>query len=45
MTENSNPRFEVWSTVAWDGKDCLLAANLHFDRMERHAHRLNFSLP
>jgi len=45
MTENSNPRFEVWSTVAWDGKDSLLAANLHFDRMERHARRLNFSLP
>ena len=45
MTQNPNPRFEVWSTVAWDGKDSLLAANLHFDRMERHASRLNFSLP
>ena len=45
MTENPNPRFEVWSTVAWDGKESLLAASLHFDRMERHAHRLNFSLP
>ena len=45
MTESPNPEFEVWSTVAWDGKDCLLAANLHFDRMERHATRLNFSLP
>tara|TARA_B100001250_G_scaffold69690_1_gene56011 strand:- start:565 stop:1347 length:783 start_codon:yes stop_codon:yes gene_type:complete len=45
MTENPNPRFEVWSTVAWDGKESLLAASLHFDRMERHAYRLNFSLP
>tara|TARA_B100000900_G_scaffold2098_1_gene1822 strand:- start:3015 stop:3797 length:783 start_codon:yes stop_codon:yes gene_type:complete len=45
MTENPNPRFEVWSTVAWNGKESLLAANLHFDRMERHAQRLNFSLP
>ena len=45
MTQIPNPRFEVWSTIAWDGKDSLLAANLHFDRMERHASRLNFSLP
>tara|TARA_Y100000996_G_scaffold413968_1_gene403578 strand:- start:3633 stop:4415 length:783 start_codon:yes stop_codon:yes gene_type:complete len=45
MTAISNPQFEVWSTVAWDGKESLLAANLHFDRMERHANRLNFSLP
>ena len=45
MAENSNPCFEVWSTVAWDGKESLLSANLHFDRMERHTHRLNFSLP
>ena len=42
MTAISNPQFEVWSTVAWDGKESLLAANLHFDRMERHANRLNF---
>lgn len=45
MAENSSPSYEVWSTVAWDGGKYLLAANLHFDRMERHAERLNFSLP
>ncbi len=45
MAENSSPSYEVWSTVAWDGRKHLLAANLHFDRMERHAERLNFSLP
>ncbi len=45
MTNNPDPRYKVWSTVAWDGKASLLAAKLHFDRMERHAHRLNFSLP
>lgn len=45
MTKKPDPSFEVWSTVAWDGKTNLLAANLHFDRMERHSDRLNFSLP
>ena len=45
MSTDSDPYFEVWSTVAWDGKNSLLAANLHFNRLERHAKRLGFDLP
>lgn len=45
MSSVSDPYFEVWSTVAWNGKNSLLAANLHFNRLERHAKRLGFDLP
>ena len=45
MSVGSDPYSEAWSTIAWDGKNKLLAANLHFDRFERHSKRLGFDLP
>ena len=45
MSDDSDPHCEAWSTVAWDGKNHLLAADLHFDRLERHAIRLGFNMP
>jgi branched-subunit amino acid aminotransferase/4-amino-4-deoxychorismate lyase len=45
MSNGSDPYGEVWSSIAWDGKNGLLASNLHFDRLERHAGRLGFDLP
>jgi branched-subunit amino acid aminotransferase/4-amino-4-deoxychorismate lyase len=40
-----DPRSEVFTTVAWDGAARLLAADLHFARLRRHAERLGISLP
>ena len=45
MSVAPDPYCEAWSTLAWDGKNQLLAANLHFDRLARHSKRLGFDLP
>jgi|TARA_B110000438_G_scaffold53599_2_gene53747 branched-subunit amino acid aminotransferase/4-amino-4-deoxychorismate lyase len=45
MSAVSDPYSEAWSTIAWDGRDKLLAASLHFDRFVRHSKRLGFDLP
>jgi len=45
MSVGHDPYSEAWSTIAWDGEDKLLAAGLHFDRLERHSRRLGFDLP
>ncbi len=39
------PRSAVWSGIAWDGKSSLLAADMHFDRIHRHATVLGIQTP
>ena len=39
------PRSAVWSAIAWDGESSLLAADMHFARMERHAAILGIPMP
>jgi len=39
------PRSAVWSAIAWDGASSLLAADMHFARMERHAAILGIAMP
>ena len=39
------PRSAVWSAIAWDGASSLLAADMHFARMERHAAILGIPMP
>ena len=42
MTE---PRSAVWSAIAWDGEASLLAADMHFARISRHAAVLGIEIP
>ena len=42
MTE---PRSAVWSAIAWDGEASLLAADMHFARISRHAAVLGIQTP
>ena len=42
MTE---PRSAVWSGIAWDGEASLLAADMHFARISRHAAILGIEVP
>lgn len=39
------PRSAVWSAIAWDGASSLLAADMHFARMARHAAVLGIPMP
>lgn len=45
MTYDANPTSEVWTAIAWDGNDRLLAADLHFNRLARHSKILEINLP
>ena len=40
-----DPRSAVWSAIAWDGEDGLLAADMHFARIHRHAVVLGITAP
>lgn len=42
---SGDPASEVFTTTGWDGGQRLMAADLHFARMRRHARRLGISLP
>ena len=35
----------MWSAIAWDGASSLLAADMHFARMARHAAVLGIPMP
>ena len=39
------PRSAVWSAMAWNGKSSLLAADMHFARISRHATVLGIQTP
>jgi branched-subunit amino acid aminotransferase/4-amino-4-deoxychorismate lyase len=39
------PRSAVWSAIAWDGRASLLAADMHFARIHRHATVLGIQTP
>ena len=39
------PRSAVWSAIAWDGESSLLAADMHFARIRRHAAVLGIQTP
>tara|TARA_B110000014_G_scaffold169956_1_gene120674 strand:- start:493 stop:1266 length:774 start_codon:yes stop_codon:yes gene_type:complete len=41
----SKPRSAVWSAIAWDGENSLLAADMHFARIRRHAIVLGIQTP
>ena len=41
----ADPRSAVWSATGWDGEKSLMSADLHFDRIERHAERLGIDVP
>ena len=41
----SKPRSAVWSAIAWDGENSLLAADMHFARIRRHAIVLGIETP
>jgi len=41
----ADPRSVVWSATGWDGEKSLMSADLHFDRIERHAARLGIDVP
>jgi len=45
MPEVVDPRSEVWSAMGWDGNDSLMAADMHFDRIQRHAEILGIDIP
>ena len=40
-----DPRSAVWSAIAWDGEESLLAADMHFARISRHAAVLGIQIP
>ena len=40
-----DPRSAVWSAIAWDGVGSLLAADMHFARISRHAAVLGIQIP
>jgi len=40
-----DPRSAVWSAIAWDGARSLLAADMHFARISRHAAVLGIEAP
>ena len=40
-----DPRSAVWSAIAWDGGEFLLAADMHFARISRHAAVLGIQIP
>jgi branched-subunit amino acid aminotransferase/4-amino-4-deoxychorismate lyase len=39
------PQSAVWSAIAWDGESSLLAADMHFARIRRHATVLGIQTP
>ena len=41
----ADPHSVVWSATGWDGEKSLMAADLHFDRIRRHAVRLGIDIP
>jgi len=41
----TDPRSAVWSAIAWDGRESLLAADMHFARISRHAAVLGIEAP
>ena len=45
MADGVDPRSAVWSAIAWDGEDGLLAADMHFARIHRHAVVLGITAP
>lgn len=45
MPQITDPRSAVWSAMGWDGKLSLMSADLHFDRIRRHAARLGIDVP
>ena len=45
VSDRVDPRSAVWSGVAWDGEGGLLAADMHFARLARHARRLDIEMP
>ncbi len=40
-----DPASEVFTTLGWDGGERLMAPDLHFARLHRHARRLGITLP
>ena len=40
-----DPASEVFTTLGWDGGERLMAPDLHFARLHRHARRLGIALP
>ena len=45
MPQITDPSSAVWSAMGWDGKLSLMSADLHFDRIRRHAARLGIDVP
>ena len=45
MPQTSDPRSAVWTAMGWDGETSLMSADLHFDRIRRHAVRLGIEVP
>ena len=41
----ADPHSVVWSATGWDGEKSLMSADLHFDRIRRHAVRLGIDIP
>ena len=45
MSGAVDPRSAVWSATGWDGKKSLMAADMHFARIYRHAKILGIDIP
>lgn len=45
MIASDVPDSSVWSAIGWDGGDCLMSSDLHFERMIRHADKLGLECP
>tara|TARA_Y100001970_G_scaffold59553_1_gene75764 strand:- start:3526 stop:4326 length:801 start_codon:yes stop_codon:yes gene_type:complete len=45
MPDAVDPRSKVWSAIGWDGSNSLMAADMHFARIKRHAVILDIDVP
>ncbi len=45
MSGAVDPRSAVWSATGWDGNKSLMAADMHFARIQRHANILGIDIP
>ncbi len=45
MTASKGPDSLVWSAIGWDGVDSLVSANLHIERIHKHAEKLGIECP
>jgi len=44
MSNSAEPHSQVWTAMAWDGKNSVLAPDLHFNRLFRHSQILGIEI-